>query len=80
MVLNAWYGKLFCISLTGNFYRENIPPTAMNNEFLTQTVRDNTKIIDSNNVWNLSTRLKLMESTSARPKWKHHFPIVTTLS
>ena len=36
------------------FTNENISPTTViNKEFLTQTVRDNTNIIDSNDNWNL---------------------------
>ena len=34
-------------------YENNSPSTVMNKEFLTQTVRDNTNIIDRDDNWNL---------------------------
>ena len=46
---------LFSLRKTsGKLYNENNPPSiAMNKEFLTQTVRANTNITDSDDNWNL---------------------------
>lgn len=58
---------------------ENNPrSTVMNNGFLTQTVRGSTKIIDSNDNWNLSL---YEEGEEARHlHWKCRYGPVTTSS